>query len=98
MFTRNGKGLRARGVKPICIFQQVFQSTYLFGAYSSFRGAYFELEFPNCNGDNFQSYFNEFSHFQKDKFKILLLDTGAFRRRVDLIIPDNMGLLFISTL
>jgi len=34
LFTRNGKGLTAKGVKPVCNFQQVFKSLYLFGAFS----------------------------------------------------------------
>ena len=32
--TKNGKALIAIGIKPICPFQQVFQSTYFFGVYS----------------------------------------------------------------
>ena len=95
MFTRNGKGLTAKGVKPICIFQQVFQSTYLFGAYSPFTGDHFELEFPHCNGDTFQAYMEELSLFKKEEFKILMLDNGAFHKRADLVIPENIALLFI---
>jgi hypothetical protein len=34
LFTKNGKALTAKGVKPICPFHQVFKSTYLFGAFS----------------------------------------------------------------
>ncbi len=95
MFTRNGKGLTARGVKPICKFQQVFKSLYLFGAYSPFTGDHFELELSHCNSDTFQVFLNEFSKLNPEEFKIILLDNGAFHKAKCLIIPDNIVLLFI---
>jgi hypothetical protein len=33
LFTRNGTGITAKGVMPVCLFQQVFKSLYLFGAF-----------------------------------------------------------------
>lgn len=95
MFTRNGKGITAKGVKPICKFQQVYKSTYLFGAYSPITGDHFEFEFPACNGDNFQIFLDEFSKENEQEFKIILLDNGAFHKVQKLIIPKNIELLFI---
>ena len=95
MFTRNGKGLTAKGIKPICLFHQVFESLYLFGAFSPITGDHFELEMPHCNTDTFQVFLNEFSEKSPDEFKILLLDNGAFHKADRLIIPKNIALLFI---
>jgi transposase len=95
LFTRNGKGLTAKGVKPVCMFQQVFQSLYLFGAFSPITGDHFELEMPHCNTDTFQIFLNELSEKTPDEFKILLLDNGAFHKAERLIIPQNICLLFI---
>jgi transposase len=95
LFTRNGKGLTAKGIKPVCLFQQVFQSLYLFGAFSPITGDHFELEMPHCNTDTFQIFLNEFSEKSPDEFKILLLDNGAFHKAERLIIPENIALLFI---
>lgn len=95
MFTRNGKGLTAKGVKPICTFQQVFQSLYLFGAFSPITGDHFELEMPNCNTDAFQIFLSEFSENYSDEFIVLLLDNGAFHKAQKLKIPKNIALLFI---
>ena len=95
MFTRNGKGLTAKGVKPVCIFHQVFQSLYLFGAYSPFTGDHFELELPHCNTNSFEVFLDEFSKENPKEFKIILLDNGAFHKAAELIIPDNIALLFI---
>lgn len=95
MFTRNGKGLTAKGVKPICVFQQVFKSLYLFGAFSPITGEHFELEMPHCNTETFQIFLNEFSQKSPNELKILLLDNGAFHKAKRLIVPDNICLLFI---
>ena len=95
MFTRNGKGLTAKGIKPICLFHQVFKSLYLFGAFSPITGDHFELEMPYCNTETFQVYLNEFSKRYPDELKILLLDNGAFHKCKRLSIPDNIVLLFI---
>lgn len=95
MFTRNGKTLTARGVKPICTFQQVFKATWLFGAYSPFTGDHFELELPHCNSNNFQLFLDEFSKEKPEEFKIIILDNGAFHKAKILNIPNNIALLFI---
>ena len=53
MFTRNGKALTAKGIKPICPFHQVFKTLYLFGAFSPINGDKFLLEMPHCDTINF---------------------------------------------
>lgn len=95
MFTRNGKALTAKGVKPICPFQQVFKTLYLFGAFSPISGDSFLLEMPNCNADNFQVFLDLFSLQLPDELKIMVLDNGAFHKAKSLIIPDNIALIFL---
>ncbi len=77
------KSLNGKGIKPICVFQQVFKATWLFGAYSPFTGDHFELELPHCNSNNFQLFLNEFSKERPDEFKIIILDNGAFSQIKD---------------
>jgi transposase len=95
LFTRNGKGLTAQGIKPVCEFQQVFKSTYLFGAYSPITGDHFELELSHCNTETFQFFLNAFSLTNLNELKIILLDNGAFHKGKKLIIPENIILIFI---
>ncbi len=95
MFTRNGKSLTAIGVKPICPFQQVFKSLFLFGAFSPITGDQFLLEMPECNTNTFQIYLNEFSKHHPKEFKIIVLDNGAFHKSKSLIIPENIALVFL---
>lgn len=68
---------------------------YLFGAYSPITGDHFEFEFPECNGENFQIFLNQFSQEDEAEFKIILLDNGAFHKVKTLIIPHNIELVFI---
>ena len=73
----------------------MFESLYLFGAFSPITGDHFELEMPHCNTDTFQIFLNEFSKRDPDEYKIVLLDNGAFHKAHKLRIPDNIALLFI---
>lgn len=95
MFTKNGKALTAKGVKPICPYQQVFQSTYIYGAFSPINGDHFLLEMPRCDSKNFQVFLNELSLFNPHEFKIVVLDNGAFHKANKLIIPKNIFLVFL---
>jgi len=95
LFTKNGKALTAKGVKPICPFQQVFESTYLFGAFSPITGDSLLLELPHCNADTFQLFLNELSITNADEYKIVVLDNGAFHHAKRLMIPENVTLLFL---
>ena len=95
MFTKNGKALTAKGVKPICPFQQVFQSLYLFGAFSPITGDSLLLEMPHCNADTFQLFLNELSNKKPTEYKIVVLDNGAFHHAKRLVIPKNITLLFL---
>ena len=87
--------LTAFGVKPECTFQQVFKSTYLYGSFSPLTGDMFCLELPFCNTDNFQIYLDEFSMERPHEFKIIVLDNGAFHKAKSLVIPKNIGLIFL---
>lgn len=95
MFTRNGKALTAKGVKPICPFHQLFETLYLFGAFSPINGDKFLLEMPHCDTINFQVFLNEFSQQNPNEFKIVVLDNGAFHKAKSLVIPENIALLFL---
>lgn len=53
--------LTAIGIKPECKFQQVFKSTYLYGAFSPLTGNMFCLELPFCNSENFQLFIPPYS-------------------------------------
>lgn len=67
----------------------------MFGAFSPITGDHFELEMPHCNTETFQLFLDEFSQTSPEEFKILLLDNGRFHKGHELIVPQNICLLFI---
>ena len=87
--------LTAKGVKPICPYQQVFQSLYLFGAFSPIDGDAFFIEADCCNAAAFQAFLDNLSVHRPDELKILVLDNGAFHHAKSLNIPKNIELIFL---
>src|SRR6266446_7933069 len=77
LFTRNGKALTAKGIKPICLYHHKFESTYLFGAFSPINGDSLLLDLPNCNTDMFQIFLDELAKQNPEEYKIVILDNGA---------------------
>ena len=95
LFTKEGRMLTAKGVKPVCISHQVYSSTWLFGAFSPITGNHLLMELPCCNTEMFQIFLDELS---ADKYKtliIMLLDNSAFHKANTLKIPNNIKLLFL---
>lgn len=95
LFTRAGKGLTAQGVKPVCPFQQVFRSTWLFGAYSPITGDRFHLELPYCSAYTFQIFLDHFAAQRPEELKVMLMDNGAFHKARRLSWPSNILPLFL---
>lgn len=73
----------------------MFQSTYLFGAFSPINGASFLLELPYCNTDCFELFLNEFSLIKPEELKVIVLDNGAFHKAKRLKVPHNIILVFL---
>jgi hypothetical protein len=87
--------LTARGIKPVCDFQQVFKSTHLFGSFSPIDGNHFIQNQDKCTTENFQNYLNNFSLLKPAELKVVVLDNGAFHKAKKLIIPNNIALIFL---
>lgn len=95
LFTRNGRALTAKGIKPVCPYQHKFENLYLFGAFSPINGSSLLLEMPYCNTDTFQVFLDNLSQLNKEEFKIVVLDNGAFHKAKRLLIPPDIGLIFL---
>lgn len=87
--------MTAIGIKPICPCHQVFQSTYLYGAFSPLDGNKFLLELPYCNTDCFEVFLSEFSKHNPEELIVIILDNGAFHKAKRLVIPHNVILIFL---
>lgn len=73
----------------------MFQSTYLFGAFSPINGDSFLLELPYCNTECFELFLNEFSATNPQELKVIVLDNGAFHKAKKLKVPKNILLVFL---
>ena len=87
--------LTAKGVKPIAVSQQAFESTWLFGAFSPINGKRLLLETDGCNGDFFQVFLDELSATDSEELMLVLLDNASFHKAKNLKIPDNIALMYI---
>jgi transposase len=95
LFTRNGRALTAKGIKPVCPYQHKFEYSYLFGAFSVINGSHFLLELPFCNTHTFQLFLDEFSLQNPTELKLMVLDNGAFHKSKGLVVPKNIILIFL---
>ena len=87
--------LTAKGVKPVCVVHQVYESTWLFGAFSPITGNHLLVELPYCNSDNFQLFLDELSFENPKTLIIMALDNASFHKAKTLHIPENIKLVFL---
>jgi hypothetical protein len=87
--------LTAKGIKPIAVSLQDFESTWLFGAFSPINSKKLLLELPFCNSDTFQIFIDALSETDTEELMLLLLDNASFHKAKNLVIPDNIVLINI---
>jgi hypothetical protein len=89
-----GRVITACGVKPIGQWQWLFKAFWLYGAIEPATGELFFLQFSHVDTSCYQRFLDEFSKAYGDSLNILQLDNGRFHTSKDLVIPDNVILLF----
>ena len=86
--------ITACGIKPIGFWQWLFKAFWLYGAVEPATGESFFLEFSHVDSDCYQKFLDEFSQAYPDSLNILQVDNGRFHKSKDLIVPENIILLF----
>ena len=76
------------------LIQWQFEAFYLYGAVEPLTGESFFLEFSYLNNVCFQAFLNEFSNTYPDTLNILQLDNASPHLAKNLILPENVILLF----
>ena len=89
-----GRLITACGVKPIGQWQWLFQAFWLYGAVEPATGEAFFLQFSHVDTECYQRFLNEFSKAYPDSLNIVQVDNGRFHTSKDLVVPDNVVLLF----
>jgi hypothetical protein len=87
--------LTAKGVKPVAVSQQVFESVWLFGAFSPIDGKHLLIETDCCDSDFFQIFLDELSATDTSELMLIMLDNASFHHAKKLKIPDNIMLIYI---
>jgi DDE superfamily endonuclease len=89
-----GRLITACGVKPIGQWQWLFKAFWLYGAVEPATGESFFLEFSHVDTLCYQRFLDEFSKAYPDSLNILQVDNGRFHKGKDLVVPENVILLF----
>lgn len=89
-----GRLITACGVKPIGQWQWLFKAFWLYGAVEPATGESFFLQFSHVDTDCYQRFLDEFSVAYPDSQNILQVDNGRFHKSKNLIVPENVILLF----
>jgi transposase len=86
--------ITACGVKPIGAWQWLFKAFWIYGAVEPATGEAFFLEFSHVDTDCYQLFLDQFSQAYPETLNILQVDNGRFHTSKDLVVPENIILLF----
>ncbi len=89
-----GRLITACGIKPIGQWQWLFKAFWLYGAVEPTTGESFFLQFSHVDTQCYQWFLDEFSKTYPDSLNILQIDNGRFHTSQDLVVPENIILLF----
>lgn len=92
--TLMGRLITACGIKPIGPWQWVFKAFWLYGAVEPATGDSFFLQFSHVDTVCYQRFLDEFSQTYSESLNILQVDNGRFHTSKDLVVPENVILLF----
>lgn len=94
LHTQIGRLIAALGVKPIGQWQWLFKAFWLYGAVEPATGESYFLQFSHVDTQCYQRFLDEFSKAYPDSLNILQVDNGRFHKGKNLIVPENIILLF----
>lgn len=83
------------GVKPIQTAKPGYEYFYLYGAVEPETGQRFFTEHERLNNDCFQAFLDRFAEAFPQSHNVLVLDNGQFHKAKKLVVPSNVGLIFL---
>ncbi len=86
--------ITACGVKPVGQWQWQFKAFWLYGAVEPATGESLFLQFSHVDTVCYQRFLDEFSKAYPNSLNILQVDNGRFHTSQDLVVPENVILLF----
>lgn len=95
LITVQRRRITRKGVKPLGVFQQKFESFYLYGAVEIATGESFFQEANKCNSETLGDYLKGLSQAFPDSLNLVLVDNGRHHTAKALKIPENVRLVFL---
>ncbi|HJW28035.1 MAG TPA: IS630 family transposase [Saprospiraceae bacterium] len=86
--------LTLKKVKPLVTVQWLFTAFYLYGVVEPLTGEYMRQTYDRVNTENFQQFLNDFSQQYFTDFHVIQTDNARFHCGNELIMPDNVMLLY----
>jgi transposase len=86
--------LTLKKVKPLVKVQWLFKAFYLYGVVEPVTGECMIQPYDRVNTGNFQQFLNDFSQQYPLDFHVLQTDNARFHCGNELIMPDNVMLLY----
>jgi transposase-like protein len=83
------------GFRPEVPVQMVRQYTYLFGAVSPQDGVLDSLILPEVNAEAMSLFLAEVAERHRQDYILMVLDGAGWHRARELVIPNNMSLVFL---
>ena len=84
-----------RGIRPIVPNQIVREYTHAFVAVSPHNGGMDSLILPQVNEQTMSIFLREVSNRHPEDFILMVLDGAGWHRAKELIVPENMALIFL---
>ena len=96
LHTLLGRLITACGIKPIgqWQWQWLFKAFWLYGAVEPATGESFFWQFSHVDTECYQRFLEQFSAAYPESINILQVDNGRFHKGKNLIVPENIILLF----
>lgn len=83
------------GVKPIQQVKPAYKYYYLYGAIEPETGQRFLMEYHRLNSEGFQRFLDGFAQAFPYSHNLMILDNGSFHKAKKLVVPANVGLVFL---
>ena len=94
--SRIGHGWFKTGIRTEVKKKLGYQNFYVYGAVSPKTGDSFSLIIPNVDVAWMNKFLEEFSFNLKSKKAILVMDQAGWHKSLDLIIPQNIKIIYLS--
>jgi transposase len=86
--------LTVKKVQAVVKTQWLFKASYFYGVVEPLTGELMLQDYARVNPENYQPFLDDFSQKYPHDFHVIQTDNATFHRSDNLVMPDNMMLLY----